>query len=268
MTNYLIPALFPIECGNTRRLSMSSQRQLQVPVGISSLPKDMYIIDLSCTNMANTSDSCFVFRGEVTVYTVNRRLVESAIIVQRSIQNGIENDQFISSDPRIRRMAYMNLSALGSGISSDSSAPIQASGRGPNNLVLGFVVALVGTAMIALGSFIAYRRRRRNLMEEWNHISNPPSENVNSVMEAEGEERTVHVAAVSSQETSQADIQDCATESTNALENKGLLLDTAQGSTHGPDFEYLSPTDSSVYLDPELEELALGTGKKSTTHFI
>jgi len=156
--DFLLPTLFPAECGTSRRLDMARRRLLIR--GISARPDDSPMDDVVCSQVKVVGNNCVVIFGELSLLVDDQRRLNDERKVQDSLKQGMEDDVFISAHESIDRVTYVDLG--GNPAKSDGGTDsITQSDDGLNGILVGFVVAAAGTALIVTTA-IVYRRRKNS----------------------------------------------------------------------------------------------------------
>ena len=183
---YLLPVLFPNECGpasssSSRLLTAQNhnrQRRLKA-IGLSTRPKDVISPVGACSLLLDTENSCFVVHGQVSLFSSDdeRRQLEAKdddrqntdkeeVIILEALKSGMnEESTFDDSHPVIKRVSYLEPPQGGTAqdVVPPESSEIGAGDDSDDDFNAALVGSLVGVAAVVLVLLgIVFCRRRPN----------------------------------------------------------------------------------------------------------
>jgi hypothetical protein len=135
MVEFLLPELFPDECGGTvivtARLGAGRRRRLEV-VGVDSFPVDRVSADLVCEELEVATNECSFVDGSLTINYVlrgNETLQGFVNQVLARLRLGMDTDEFLVAHPSIERVTFVDGSGGPSLIPTAAPTPIDQDGR-------------------------------------------------------------------------------------------------------------------------------------------
>lgn len=142
--------------------------------GISTKPHDRVVQSPVCGQESDDTHTCRVVQGGLTVY-VDDGTDEVQTPIIRILQEGMDNNFFLSAHEAIKRVTYLDATPERNAVTGTDKSPTAAPPSRPNLNILWGVLAALAAIILAILAVVIWRRKQDH------DDSDEPSPNERSV---------------------------------------------------------------------------------------